>query len=52
MTSCNTLIQILHNIIDTLPVTHDQVNMSSLIYSLVKVLNMYFNQCVQYYPTA
>ena len=50
--NCNILIQMLHDIINTLPVTHDEINMTSLIYSLIKVFNMYMNQCVQYYPMA
>ena len=49
MTSCSTLIDIMHNIIDTFPVTHDDTNMISLIQSLIKVVNMWISQC--YFPS-
>lgn len=45
MISCSTLIDIMHNIIDTLPVTYDDVNMLSLIQSFVKIINMWISQC-------
>lgn len=49
MTSCSTLISVLHNLVDTLPVTHDNTNMISIIQSFVKVINMYISQC--YFPS-
>lgn len=50
MASCGTLIQIMHNIIDTLPVTHDNTNMISLIQSFVNIFNKWISQC--YFPNS
>ena len=49
MISCNGLIQMLHDIVNTLPVTHDVPNMISLLQSIIKVLNIYLGQCFTTY---
>jgi len=45
MASCDTLISVLHMIVDTLPNTNDIPTMINLYNSVFKVLSIYINQC-------
>lgn len=49
MVSCSQIIQMMHDVIDTLTITHDVPTMNNLFWSIYKLFNMYVSQC--YYPT-